>query len=170
MIGYCQNCKHRHTVMEGTSSDGGGWMRCGHRGCDCGWSVSVVPTAMRNLPHRPDYWLRTKKCDDRSLRAVILHRALDAHHFPHCHSDYDDLDLGRRVLRAELAEALAEGARRGFPTDLEALSKIQNDETVQLHRDGKDLPPIGRAFCGPKKLCNTCERIVAGGNIWWPPS
>lgn len=160
MIGYCSKCKHGHTVV-----DGDGWAKCGYRGCTCGWKTTVTPPERRNPPYRPN--ARLRQYTDRSLRAIILHSAADAYLFPNVYSDYDDLELGKRVLRQEADEAFAEGLRRGFPADLEALSKTQNDETLRLHREGLEG---GNRYCFPEKLCSTCERILAGGNIWWPPS
>ena len=159
MIGYCDNCKHRHTLIVS------GWAKCGYWSCGCNWRVSVPPPEWVNRIE--DRSFKRARYDDRSLRAVILHTARDAYKFPNCTSFYDDVELGKREMRADADAAFAEGLRRGFPADLEALAKIQNDETLQLHRENKEG---NRGWCNAQKLCGTCKRILAGGNIWWPPT
>ena len=179
MLHWCHKCDHAHsrtrtvTVADGDPIPIPDELLCAEEGCDCGWWMRRTPhdevnkKYLNKLPRKE--FLDYSGCPygDRSMRAVILHRARDARAYPRCSSNFEG-ELGKKLIDELAEEARQEGLRRGFPGDLAELGRVQNRETLLLHLTRAETYGSVWDYCLPNAPCDICQRILDGTLVWWP--
>lgn len=141
----------RKFLPEFTDENGGTWSRC-----------AINDKYYADL--RPE---RLRLQDTRGVRVILISRLSDLARHPSLATRGFQGEEGLRLLEELVAEARAEAGTRGFSTlgDLPALWRLHNEETLQLHREGKELGPNPERICSAEKPCDTCRGILIDSSM-----